>query len=95
MGDRPLPRQPAEVRELESRVRLFRKAPVQRTVLNNSRDELRFVAFLVARHVTFLASRSVIVARTAVWRIRSTVSRDRCCFVSRCNGAPCLPRGCS
>ena len=41
------------------------------------------------------AIHSVIVARKAVWRIRSTVSRDRCRFVSRCNGAPCLRRDCS
>src|SRR6476646_7760638 len=50
-------------------------------------------AFLLSLDIT--AIRSAIVARKAVGRIRSTVSRDRRRFVSRYNGAPCLRRDCS
>src|SRR5439155_12675541 len=54
--------------------------------------------WLVTGHlslVTLLAIRLVIAARKGVYRIHSSVSRDRCHCVSRCNGAPCLHRDCS
>src|SRR5262249_3387633 len=68
--------------------------------LKLSRYPRSFAATLVAlpsiSEIPFLDSiditaiRWVIVARTAVWRIRSSVSQDQHRFVSRCNGAPCL-----